>query len=88
MFLFTIEVVGRANERKARQVDSSSWEDIDWDDIGEKLPLGRNKADRERRKEMFKNFDVNGKITCLIISSYSSKTKLSIVHLSWLLILV
>ncbi|XP_075247975.1 flagellar calcium-binding protein-like [Convolutriloba macropyga] len=60
MFLFTIEVVGRANERKARQVDSSSWEDIDWDDIGEKLPLGRNKADRERRKEMFKNFDVNG----------------------------
>ena len=34
--------------------------DIDWETINTKLPIGREDEEKEKRKELFNQFDPNG----------------------------
>ena len=39
---------------------SGATKPVDWDALNEKLPFEKTKAQKKRRKQMFKDFDPNG----------------------------
>lgn len=52
---------------------AASKQEIDWETINEKLPYERNRSQKKKRRELFKQFDPNG-------NGYVSLAEVSILH--------